>query len=425
MNTVQTNNTASFEETDLVSGTTASSPYGPFRYGDGEVASMTDVITPGYLSLRAKGHIVNNDLTQDSCKIQWPLAPYAVTRRKTELATGNLVSPSASYRVSDGLSIDSLGGGSAPFLLDKNPTERANLLSGLPQPSMATLGQVLIAALAKASTDCLALVSIVEAKKTVASLEKASHAFQRIASYSKKLRPKDFTPQGALRHVGNGLKVWLEVRYGLLPTYYDLLGYSELVRNVGGKTRVRFVSTVSGSAPVPEVLTQTQDEYFTYLKSVTRQYSIQRSAGCLVEPSALDIDTIHSLGIDRLVSTAWELIPFSFIVDWFLNTGKLFAAHEGRFGQRVLASWTVERHYLSTSHSLGTFGRDTTQSGFRYQGSGSRNYAGFETYKRTVRVANPEIPLLPTFQLKLNWKKALDLVALASTVGNGLSQLRL
>lgn len=53
-------------------------------------------------------------------------------------------------------------------------------------------------------------------------------------------------------------------------------------------------------------------------------------------------------GLDSPIEAAWELVPFSFIIDWFTNIGDIIGALILNPGLTPLSSWVTE----TISHSV-------------------------------------------------------------------------
>lgn len=412
--------TVIYNSHNYLTGVTTPSPYGTIVKGRGLAGNMTDTVTADYKRKSARGEIINNDVVSERFDVDYPARGYANRNRRWN--TSNVLDQDFGATTSSSISGHEWLG---QYMAHESGNTAAWLAS-VTAPSVPSTSQLLVDALAKASSsDAMVLVSMAEARKTLDSVVEATKVMSRLRNWIGALSPKDFTPSGALRLAGNGLRVWLEVRYGLLPTYYDILGYAKVIQKRGLKARVRFSSYADGSIASTPVDSSSNSNFYQEFRKVVRFRRTEVRAGCLVEPYATEIGAIYSLGIDRISSTAWELVPFSFVVDWFFNTAGYIAAHEGRFGQRVLASWTSIKESVVTNASMSTVGNDHFISGQRHQGIYTRNFTAREEYTRFVRNADPEIPVLPSFQLNLNWKKCVDLVALAASVRKSLGRLRL
>jgi hypothetical protein len=408
---------------NYVSGITTPSDYGPMVHGSGEVSYMKDEVAPGFAKKRRQGQIVMNDMESERHILEYPRSYYNA-RNYTYDIGGSLISDVGAYLSEDVSGAEHVG---PRFFVNRSTGEKGSLMASLPSPSMPTADQVLTKAVANAAeTDALALVTMAEAKKTVASIKAASNVYHRIYQYMSRLKKSDFTPSGALRHVGTGLAIWLEVRYGLLPLYYEIGGYANIARNIGKKNRTRFTSRAEGQVTVDPVVEDSVSTFYTERKTTKRVRRRWIQAGILVEPVAQNVEAITSLGIDRVASSAWELVPFSFICDWFFNTSQVIAAHEGRFTMRDLGTWVTTIETVISEFSLTTQGRDWVDMGpqRRYVGVYNREFSCREEYRFTVRKANPKVPLLPSFQLRLDWKKCLDLAAISGQVLSGIARAR-
>lgn len=418
--TIPVNSDVTYHDVNYLAGTDTPSAYGLMKTGQGEVARMTDWNTPSFRKLASRGIIVNHDMTSESMKLDYPSAPYYV-RNRTYDTGGALLGDAGAYTNMPITADEHIG---LRFFVNRSDLQRGELLQSIPGPTLPSGEQVLTKAVAQAAeTDAMFLVTMAEARKTLDSIQRASDCYHRIWRYIAGLRRSDFTPSGALRHVGNGLKVWLEVRYGLLPTYYDILGYCKMAKKIGKRSRTRFTARAEGEGAPLSQYTENISTFYSDGKSVTYVRRDIIRAGILVEPVAENVEAITSLGIDRIASSAWELVPFSFIVDWFINASDTIAAHEGRFTMRNLATWLTYETRVRSEFNMITAPRDWVDLGpnRRYVGGPyQRNFSASEDYKLVIRKADPAVPLLPSFRLNLNWKKAVDLAAIATTVRNGL-----
>jgi hypothetical protein len=61
------------------------------------------------------------------------------------------------------------------------------------------------------------------------------------------------------------------------------------------------------------------------------------------------IQTAENLGLLNPVSIAWELVPFSFLVDWFIPIGKALEALTAPLGLRFVGGYTNDKHSWTLS----------------------------------------------------------------------------
>jgi hypothetical protein len=134
----------------------------------------------------------------------------------------------------------------------------------------------------------------------------------------------------------------MEFRYALRPLVYDAkqvvaaLSGDELP-DVGRQTfrgyKEDFGSTVENGV-------------LLYSDAGTRVYGRQEAstvfqvrAGVLTTIEA--ISKLNVWGLDSIAESAWELMPYSFILDWFFDIGETLASWTPEMGVKKLASWVV------------------------------------------------------------------------------------
>jgi len=130
--------------------------------------------------------------------------------------------------------------------------------------------------------------------------------------HRKLIRDLDKNPAKAIA------KAWLELQYGWKPLLDDVYGSAEAV----AKADLRQVGEMSSKkTSVSESWTENRSDNATYdwENKGTWKYSIKYVVYFTVPNE--NIKTLSELGIINPVSVAWELVPFSFVVDWFLPIG--------------------------------------------------------------------------------------------------------
>jgi len=121
--------------------------------------------------------------------------------------------------------------------------------------------------------------------------------------------------------------------------------------------------------------------------------------------------TTMSLRSEQHTSVAWELLPYSFVADWFVNVGEWLTAINPDPNIEVLGSWTTS--VLRENHVW----RNCTWSCTQLGRSNNGNLGGSSLTRVTVtRDTAPELPLTPVVRLnKPTTKQIVD--GLALTVG--------
>lgn len=192
---------------------------------------------------------------------------------------------------------------------------------------------------------------------------------------------------------------WLAYRYGWRTLLFDLHGLSEALSDL--KTKSSQLYTARAGDVYSTSFSETWDTEHTYYwltHVVTDRVSVKVRGSVAAEMS------VPIFQFNPLV-TAWEVIPFSFVVDWILGVGRALSAisYVCRAGNYVASEGfvvTVEREYSSSISSTKA-----------YFISGSREQHGKSTATLLVRrpclVSNS-----PHFALKIDGLKVIDLVAL-------------
>lgn len=147
------------------------------------------------------------------------------------------------------------------------------------------------------------------------------------------------------REVANG---WLELQYGWLPLYSDVYGSVKELHEKDDRFKDRYtVSTKIKSSHGISDTTVTVTEAAgnscvveIYLRTRMRQNVLVRLDYSLNNPIAA---TLSELGITNPAQVAWELVPFSFVVDWFLPIGSFLSALDAGTG------WTFKGGTTTTT----------------------------------------------------------------------------
>lgn len=142
----------------------------------------------------------------------------------------------------------------------------------------------------------------------------------------------------------------LSIQYGILPAMKDI---EDILKAFQKESHVR--KTARGQASVNASLNWTRpfstaDATGTVTGSGTRVVTVR--AGTLYE-TAFDYGFSNfGLSVSNIPSIAWEMIPYSFVVDWFLNLGTLIEALSPTIGTNRLADWYTVRDVVTRHESL-------------------------------------------------------------------------
>lgn len=198
---------------------------------------------------------------------------------------------------------------------------------------------------------------------------------------------------------------WLEARYGWRVLYYDLLSAQQAINDlVNSKVLMRGAAQSvvdSSTAHTPWVAHgSTSFGFRTRWKYTT---NVSRRGFCIGYH-----DASIPVHIDPVV-TAWELVRYSFVIDWFVNIGSILAAFSPfSRGEVVGSGWTarIERVYTLETELFSNGDQQPIDVSF-----------SFETVPPTIVLSKiRRLPAEASAELqgrvKFNVAKAVDLAAL-------------
>lgn len=198
----------------------------------------------------------------------------------------------------------------------------------------------------------------------------------------------------------------MEARYALRLMAYDAYG----VYSYAKAERENIRKTFRGYASDSLSLSDTTDSFPMW------SYSLQWSQKCDYQVSAragvlcdANITSLGLAGVDQIAETAWELVPFSFVADWFANIGDTIAAWTPNVGIRQRASWVTVRETRTFTNSL--TGATSNYSALGYaSGNISIGRTTAEKHDLLVeRIVSPLLSPYPRLDMSLDAYKLTDL----------------
>lgn len=198
------------------------------------------------------------------------------------------------------------------------------------------------------SPDVAGMVFLGELRETIRMLKNPVGSILRAARRIQKTKNKDsrFWDKTVADFVSAN---WLQYRYGIMPlmfTYQDLLVALDKVGDVAPRYRALGAADQTKTTSDLEEVSNDATWGFSYERSRETQTEMSVRAGIMY---TMDRRDSFGLNLRHLPITAWELTPFSFVLDWFLNTGDYIQAISPKIGVKKLAGWTTEKVVRSTS----------------------------------------------------------------------------
>lgn len=205
---------------------------------------------------------------------------------------------------------------------------------------------------------------------------------------------------------------WLAMRYGWLPLLSDIHGAAEALADSTEpimRNRVESVATMT----LEQTFTD-QSMYNGWYGWVSTNKVVARHTSKYVcyMVSSSSAPTATSLGITNPLALAYELIPFSFVLDWFYPIGNALNNIDATVGQQFAGG--TKTHF--TKHEF-----QATHSG-KYVSLSEGNFTGTAVSSRTkvncVRTELAAFPAatMPEFRSPLSLTHAIDAITLLKTV---------
>lgn len=130
---------------------------------------------------------------------------------------------------------------------------------------------------------------------------------------------------------------WLQYRYGIMPLVYssqDIVKALESLAHRKARYTARGSASDSGSATRQDSYTGT----WICTRDVLTQRDVTARVGIIYEH---DFSSTFGLRARDVPGAVWEIVPFSFVLDWFFNIGDFIEAIVPKGGVQVLGSWTT------------------------------------------------------------------------------------
>lgn len=361
-------------------------------YPDLLTRTMVDEVTPNWHRKKNCGVIVNNPMTKTTVHVECTTASidYAATFL-------NGTCPTCGYNTYSGTRMRGLLPASyytGNYFAPSPAISEGNIRD------IATTG-----AWAKAQQSEVLLGTVLaEGHKTIQSFVAIAKRLIHIGRNLRRLKLHKLAKELTAKELSNR---WMEGRYAIRPFIYDVKGVLEALtaeKNPDWQT-FRSGSSVSGVVTQNDVVVRDDSSVrVTVGASAYRVITARAGVLCFVKP-----DSPAVWGLDQPLETLWELVPFSFVVDWFFNVGKTVAAWTPNPGVHALASWVSVEDVLTQTTQISSVASKPNASlnheNFWHCGGGRVT----KTTTSKYRVVNPNLSFVPSWNMKLDWAKFLDL----------------
>jgi hypothetical protein len=240
-----------------------------------------------------------------------------------------------------------------------------------------------------------------QARKTI---DEFSHAVERGGKILKVFKNKDFSSLfSGLKNLRDAQKtaadLWLEYSYGWKPLASDIY---ELQQAVHGYLKAPAVVTAKGGGRSSNEVSFLWAGKWQHHGSATSSHRTFLS-GNLTNP---ELHLLNQAGLANPVSIAWELVPWSFALDWFIPVGQTLQACTAGLGLSDCTGFTSSQTHdnLSIYHIV-----DYPDSGYVSNG-GDYQEMGF-SFHRQCHASLP-LPRLYANPTPYRTERALNALAL-------------
>lgn len=194
----------------------------------------------------------------------------------------------------------------------------------------------------------------------------------------------NYAPKGTSKRK-SAANNWLEYHFGWTPLIHDIYDAVEVVNNpLKSFQPTRGVGREARDAGVIY-----QEDTYTICAAMRYQQYVT-GQGATVQ--AISNDTYHTLeqfGLLNPLSIAWELVPFSFIVDWFANVGDVLRAHSD------FAGMTLVNRYIFWNYKIHVYnGIFKPKPGYEVPGRVPMEFGGVGLFnQRNTYLVGPTLSL--------------------------------
>lgn len=254
-------------------------------------------------------------------------------------------------------------------------------------------------------------VSLAEASKTSSLiLGRAQQLYQAYREFRR----------GNLRAVARRLnlgpkaihKNWLEYKYGWMPLLMEVKGAAELLAQHHMERPPMVVGNgraTDEDQKTQHVLDSSYSSGSSYDESARRVRYVRVKIECEITNALAS--SMQQMGLTNPALVAWELVPFSFVFDWFISVGNYLQAVTALQGLTVRRAFvsrlaTLDVEYLSHALPQPTT-PSTVDSGYEFRYSASAR-----SYLRDQYDVDSALLYPPVNRDPLNWSRLITGLAL-------------
>jgi len=209
---------------------------------------------------------------------------------------------------------------------------------------------------------------------------------------------------------------YLALVFGILPTMRDIqVGLQTMSKTVSERETARGKFNHSVSSDVSSVYWQqfpSGPNWVEKMRTVTQETIVVR-AGALYDARLESLQSRLGLTAHALPAFAWEVLPWSFVVDWFTNAGDFIVAQQNLLTQNFLSEWiSVRRELTVTRYPTDTILTNGWTNSVAQSGADVGNYVLFQ-----------RVPISLGSRISLSMDLTIDRVNVGAAIALSLQQL--
>lgn len=369
-------------DASCTSGSVFTPNYMPDCACNGEILTTQDYVTPNYFRRSRAGEIIINPFWSER-EIQTASGTYCAG-----ISVGNSCNSPVKKNVFD------CGGPQAWARIPGNGGYRLPRTLLISNDEISSAISVAATSTWNKSNDHSAdvLVDIAEISKTLQMLKNPIKSTSSLISKIKAgksgvkaLKVKDVSDYA--------VDMWLQYRFGIRPLVSSVQGVVKALDALHTKRRQTYRSSypdLRKTAVSTYTLTSGNPFNFTSQFNHTDELSVR--TGLILET---EVALSKAVGVDAsgILGLPWELVPFSFVADWFANVNDYLGALVPYLTKSPLGSWVSVKRRTSTVFTV--TGSSALSTYNLTRGAVENRSVTFETRYRTPGLPSPSTALKP------------------------------
>lgn len=212
-------------------------------------------------------------------------------------------------------------------------------------------------------------------------------------------------------------KTWLEYTYAWKPMLSDVYALAEASASLMVDWDY-LARTVVATAKTSKEVNKTETVVNNFVRQVSSQsaWDIKASISYRIKDGDKVTNANNVFGLSNPLTIAWELVPFSFVADWFLPIGTAIANLSATAGLEFVGGYYTNK--VSTWQTVKVTSKGSyTSGGFSWKDV-SCNLSQIQTerkFSRSGMVSFPSPPF-PEFKNPISFSHALSSIALLSSL---------